>query len=231
MTAGRKRVVVDANHGSAATRAIRKALAFETHQMDEDQSGWDAEEVRERVFSHVRTLDPRADALAAADLDALLALVSRMEMDAPTAPETPYSQSRRESRLRRYLLAYGVSSPPSMHGERHRSLQRLGEITMELVKSRRPPSALHFFVFAPLPEIPMNFLAALDAAKRRGISVELSPFGPIRKRIPGADQLHPLERDALEREGRAHFERSLALLRRRGARAREFTKSELTEEA
>lgn len=221
LVAGRKKVVVEANHGSSAVRAIRKALAFETHQMDEDQSGWDVDEVRARVYSHVRTLDPQADQLVTADTEALLALVRRMEMDAPTAPPTPYSQSRKEALLRRYLLAFGVSSPPAAHGERHRTLQRLGEATVDLMKAKRPPSSLHYFLFAPLPEVPMNFLSALDMAKRRGATIDITPYSPAKREIPGSESLHPLEVEALERQGRAQFESSLSQLRRRGARARE----------
>lgn len=217
LLAGRKDVRIDPDHGPALLRKAQKALAFETHLVDEDQSAWDFDDVREHVRSHLRTLEPLVDRLGRDDLDGLVALADRALRDAPTNPPLPYAIHRSEAVLRRYLLAYGIPSPPTPTSEQQRTHARLGEVLLELVNSRHRPTSLFVCTEAPTGPLPTTLTRALARAAKRRVRVELHPWSttPVERFWP---DLTPEALANLREAERRRRAVALAAFRERGVR-------------
>lgn len=144
--------------GPAALGKILETLAFETHTQDGDRSGLDEQEAAAWVLEHLCSLDPRANR-SAARIDRVAQLASEQLPRAPFPAPNLHASSGRDSLLRQYLAAMGISSPARLQQDRPRTDRAMVEVLQEISRSRPHPTRL--YLCSPPPDD-----GSLDTLKR-----------------------------------------------------------------
>jgi uncharacterized protein (DUF58 family) len=153
-----------------ATRLIEKLVRV-TGCMDADRSGLDEQELALRVIEHMRPLDPQLSAhVHASELDRVARRAEKLRQRAPFPEVVTQAPTPRERSLRRYLAAFGVSSPARVDPERVRVDVELVRAFERIKQQRVRPSLIYVWSEAP-DEIRRPALTrALAERKRRGVA-------------------------------------------------------------
>jgi uncharacterized protein (DUF58 family) len=142
---------VPAGRGSAHERRLFEALAATPATLDPERSGLDERGVGMRVFEHLRALAPaEAQEVAAGDLDKLAALAARALAQAPFPDSKIVAVSPRESVLRTYLAAFGISSPPRLEARGRRWDAELCDTVLSVSRGRSPANLV--YIISPVPD-------------------------------------------------------------------------------
>jgi len=173
VTASRLRAWIEPDHGAAHGAVIAGALASTASAIDADRSELDEAAVGRRVMEHARPLDPRGLAdLEKGNLDALAQRADQLRLRAPFAPRIPFAHTAREQRLRHYLAAFGIESPPRIEGEHERTEIALLQVLERIAKEAARGSIVH--VFAPAPSKGDGIGKAIRTLRVRRIEVRWS---------------------------------------------------------
>lgn len=144
---------VPAGRGSAHERRLLEALAHAPTTLEPARSGLDENGVALRVLEHLRSLAPaEAQRLAPADLDGVAALAQRELPRAPFPEASIAGGSRRESLLRTYMAAFGLSGPPRIEPRRLSADALIGDTLLGLCRGRQ--AATLAYVVSPFPDEP-----------------------------------------------------------------------------
>ncbi len=162
IVAARELSRVEPDRGARHASSLLEELAFATSTHDRDRSDLEEAEVGLRVLEHLRPLDQAALSLSRRDLDRISARAAASLGRAPF-PEValPTGVTLRERRLRQYLAAYGVTSPPRAEPEHAATSRTLARVVAELAATR--PRATVIYVLGPQPATEE---AALSMARR-----------------------------------------------------------------
>ncbi len=153
-----------------AARLVEK-LVHVTGCLDADRSGLDEQELALRVIEHMRPLDPQLSAhVHASELDRIARRAEKLRQRAPFPEVITQAPTPRERSLRRYLAAFGVSSPARVDPERVR-------VDMEMIRSferirqqRARPSLIYVWSDAPDETTRPALARTLAERKRRGVT-------------------------------------------------------------
>lgn len=201
-----------------ATLLIEK-LMHVTGCMDADRSGLDELELSLRVVEHMRPLDPSLSAhVHASELDRVARRAEKLQRRAPFADVVTQAPTPRERSLRRYLAAFGISSPARVDPERLRVDVELVRLLERLRRQRARPSLVYVWSDVPDETLRPALFRALAERKRRGASwrwVLLRPsFGDLADESPKAQAV----RDAFALRYKLAAERGERALHRLGIR-------------
>jgi uncharacterized protein (DUF58 family) len=176
--ASRLRSWIAPEEGTAQGALIAAALASAANMVDADRSELDEAGVAARVVEHARPLDPAGlRDVRRGDLDSLSNRADELRARAPFAPRLPTAPTPREARLRHYMSAFGMESPPRTTGEREASEKMLGQVLDRLALEKARPSFVH--VWAPPP-------LRLDAARKTISGMRARRIG-LRWSVPRLD--------------------------------------------
>lgn len=162
--------------GQSALRAAEQAFASCTLLVDSDRSELDEGEVLQRILEHLRPLDPLAlSGIAPHDIDSLAARADSMKHRAPFSLPLPHAPSLREARLRHYLAAFGIESPPRTESTRGQAEFQLASGLRALLhdKKERPPTSV--YVVAPVPRDTELLMPVLRSLRKARVHVEWRP--------------------------------------------------------
>lgn len=160
------------SRGLGREQELTSLLSRTTDTLDDDRSGLDEEAVAERVYEHLRSLEPAATArLRPTDLDRVARRAERLLERAPLVGREPRAVSARERVLRRYLNAFGLGSPPAPTPERPRSDLALADALHRLRRERPRPSLIYLWS-VPLDPSRTELLRALRQHPRRHIALQ-----------------------------------------------------------
>ena len=153
-----------------AMRLVDK-LVQATGCMDADRSGLDESELSLRVIEHMRPLDPALSAhVHASEIERIARRAEKLRSRAPFPELTVQAPTPRERTLRRYLAAFGVSSPARVDPERSRVDVEMIRLMERLRHQRVRPSLIYVWSDAP-DELARPALArSLAERKRRGLT-------------------------------------------------------------
>ncbi len=136
--------------GPQHSMKLQSALALGAGCWDADRSDLDENDVIARVIEHMRPLDPAAAArLRISDPERVLRRAERVRARAPFSVAAPHAPSSRESKLRRYLAAFGIHAPPRMEPERAKTDVSLAQALRRLLHERPRPSVV--YIWSPPP--------------------------------------------------------------------------------
>jgi uncharacterized protein (DUF58 family) len=153
-----------------ATRLVEK-LMHVTGCMDADRSGLDEAELSLRVIEHMRPLDPALSThVRASELDRVARRAEKLQKRAPFADVITQAPTPRERSLRRYLAAFGISSPARVDPERVRVDVELVRLLERLRQQRVRPSLIYMWSDAPDEATRPALARALAERKRRGLN-------------------------------------------------------------
>jgi uncharacterized protein (DUF58 family) len=207
--------------GSAHLRRLLGGLTLSAHTLDMDQSGWSMAELEAMVREHVHFVAPdRADKVRF-DNAGFLRLVSELILKAPYGAPTVAARTAEEGVLRRYLLAYGIQSPPSSDVDRPFAERHLAGQLRALLSPRSRPSSVHIIARYPNVETPGVFLEQLALASRSGISVHFHPIVAALGTHAAGSTKGAMARDALSLLEEVEGHRALERLTQLGVRVRE----------
>jgi uncharacterized protein (DUF58 family) len=220
VTASRLRTWIEPEEGAAHGAILAGALASAASAIDADRSELDEAAVGRRVLEHARPLDPRGLAdVAKGNLDALAKRADQIRMRAPFAPRVPFAHTAREQKLRHYLAAFGIESPPRIEGEHDKAEIALLQVLARLVKEAQRGSIVH--VWAPAPSKGDGMAKAVRTLRVRRILVRWS-LPPLDAGVGSGRERRSPVADAVDEAVRlrAHATRARAekLLRRIGVR-------------
>jgi uncharacterized protein (DUF58 family) len=154
---------VAAGRGTGQEHRLFEALAHAPSTLEPERSGLDERGIAQRVLEHAAVLAPAAAAqVAAAHLDGIAALAREQLEQAPFPEAQIVAATPRESALRGYLAAFGISVPPRLEPERPRTDPALAEAIATHCGERATSLV---YVFSPLPDA--QRLSVLGAALRR----------------------------------------------------------------
>jgi uncharacterized protein (DUF58 family) len=154
---------VAAGRGTGQEHRLFAALAHTPSTLDPGRSGLDERGIAQRVLEHAAVLAPAAAAqVSPAELDGIAALAREQLEQAPFPEAQIAAPTPRESSLRSYLAAFGISAPPRLEAERARTDPLLGEAIAKHC-SQRATSLV--YVLSPLPDA--QRLALLGPVLRR----------------------------------------------------------------
>jgi uncharacterized protein (DUF58 family) len=201
-----------------ATRLLEK-LAHVSGCMDADRSGLDESELAIRVIEHMRPLDPALSAqVRASEIERVARRTEKLRARAPFPDVITQAATPRERSLRRYLAAFGVSSPARVDPERMRVDVELVRVMERLRHQRAKPSLIYMWSDAPDDATRPALARALAERKRRGQTwkwVMLRPsLGNLQDESPKAQAV----RDAFTIRQRLSNERGERALHRLGIR-------------
>jgi uncharacterized protein (DUF58 family) len=201
-----------------AARLVEK-LVHVTGCLDADRSGLDEQELALRVIEHMRPLDPALSAhVHASELDRIARRAEKLRQRAPFPEVVTQAASPRERSLRRYLAAFGISSPGRVDPERVRVDMELIRLLERLKQQRVRPSLIYMWSDAPDETSRPALTRALAERKRRGLTWKwllLKPsFGNLADESPKARAA----RDAFVIRQRLAQERGERCLSRLGIR-------------
>src|SRR5690606_36328686 len=132
--------------GPQHSMKLQSALALGAGCWDADRSDLDENDVIARVIEHMRPLDPAAAArLRISDPERVLRRAERVRARAPFSVAAPHAPSSRESKLRRYLAAFGIHAPPRMEPERAKTDVSLAQALRRLLHERPRPSVVYIW--------------------------------------------------------------------------------------
>jgi uncharacterized protein (DUF58 family) len=151
-----------------ATHLIEKLMQV-TGCMDADRSGLDEHELALRVIEHMRPLDPALSAhVHASEIDRVARRAEKLQKRAPFADVITQAPTPRERTLRRYLAAYGISSPARVDPERLRVDVEIIRLMERLRHQRVRPSLIYVWSEAPEETQRPALCRTLAERKRRG---------------------------------------------------------------
>ena len=207
------------DRGPSHTTRILQVLSHSASFVDADRSGLDEADVAARVLEHMRPLDPAsAERVRASELDRIARRADRLRTRAPFQAREVLSSSRRERSLRRYLLAFGLSSPARLEPDRQRTDVELVRVLAEISRGKPRPSLI--YVWSPTPD-PTNRGALERALSAQGKRRHELRWVPMRFDLD-LDLAAPNASDAvlsaLSIQARASHERGARALARLGIR-------------
>lgn len=137
--------------GAAQEQRLLDALVETPTALPPERSGLDEAAVAARVLEHLRALAPqRLQSVDAGDLDAIASLATSALARAPFPERRVQAATERESRLRSYMAAFGMSGPPRLEPERPRTDLALAAALTRVARGRRAPSLV--YVASPAPD-------------------------------------------------------------------------------
>jgi uncharacterized protein (DUF58 family) len=220
VAASRLRAWIEPDEGAAHGAMLAGALASAASAIDADRSELDEAAVGRRVLEHARPLDPRGlSELARGNLDALAKRADQLRARAPFAPRIPFAHTAREQKLRHYLAAFGIESPPRIEGEHDRAEIALLQVLERLVKEAARGSIVH--VSAPAPSKASAMAKVVRTLRVRRIDLRWSlpqldaGVGSGRERRSGVAEVVD---EAVRVRARATQARAERVLRRLGIR-------------
>ncbi len=219
VAASRLRSWIAPGEGAAHATMIAAALASAASCIDADRSDLDEMGVAQRVAEHARPLDPRGlTDLPKGDLDALARRADHLRHRAPFAPRVPFAHTDREKKLRHYLAAFGIESPPRSDGERERAETTLALVLERLAAERAKGSIVHVWAPAPAQAPAMGRAVARLRARRFELRWTVPSFdagvGGGERRSGVADVVD----EAVRMRAQATRSRAERVLRRMGVR-------------
>jgi uncharacterized protein (DUF58 family) len=205
--------------GIAHTSRLVEKLMQVTGCMDADRSGLDEAELSLRVIEHMRPLDPALSAnVRASEIERVARRAEKLRARAPFPDVLTQAPTPRERSLRRYLAAFGISSPARVDPERVRVDVELVRLMDRLRHDRVRPSLIYMWSDAPDEALRPALSRALAERKRRGLTwrwVLLRPsLGNVSDESPKARAV----RDAFSIRHKLAHERGERALHRLGIR-------------
>lgn len=153
-----------------ATHLVEKLVQV-TGCMDADRSGLDEMELALRVIEHMRPLDPALSAhVHASEIDRIARRAEKLRPRAPFPEVITQAPTPRERSLRRYLAAFGVSSPARVDPERVRVDVEIIRLMERLKHQRVRPSLIYMWSDAPDETARPALNRSLAERKRRGLT-------------------------------------------------------------
>jgi uncharacterized protein (DUF58 family) len=153
-----------AGRGVAQERRLLEALVDTPTSIEPERSSLDERGIAHKVFEHLTALAPAdAQRVGAGDLEGVAALAKRMLEQAPFPELRVLASTPRESLLRSYLAAYGISVPPRLEARDPLTEAALAEQIVALTRGKQPGSLL--YVVSPFPD--ERRLAELAPALRK----------------------------------------------------------------
>jgi len=141
---------VAAGRGTAHERRILDALVATPAALEPGRSGLDERGVAQRVLEHLSTLAPGAAAqIGAANLDGIAGLARDLLEQAPFPELKVAAAEPRESLLRSYLAAFGISLPPRLEPDRSKTDAALVETLSARCRARVTGLV---YVVSPFPD-------------------------------------------------------------------------------
>jgi uncharacterized protein (DUF58 family) len=142
---------INPDRGAAHGKRLAHALLDTPTTLEPERSGHDEAAVAARVLEHLRALAPqRLQQVDPADLDRIASLATAALPRAPFPERRIAAPTERESRLRSYLAAFGMSLSPRLEPDRSRTDPRLAEAIARVSQGRLRATAL--YVASPLPD-------------------------------------------------------------------------------
>jgi uncharacterized protein (DUF58 family) len=166
---------VELGAGPKHTEAIEQALFATSRCVDADRCGLRTSELARLVFEHLRPLE--ATRLnARADIESVALRAEGQLERAPFAPAEPIATTEAEARLRKYVEAFGIETPPLEQGERAISEVTIASVLDLLARKRKEIGSI--YVFGPFSAGSAISRAAVGRVRRSGIAVAwaLTPF-------------------------------------------------------
>lgn len=176
IVAARRLVWLMPGHGAAHAAKLMEALAFETGCQAADRSGFDEADVALRVLEHLRPLEPPlVNNVPVHDIERVARRANLVLPRAPFSPPSPAAASPREALLRKYLLAFGIDSPPRHEPDRPRTDAALVAVLNDVVHKK--PRASLMVVVAPVPDPEQQslMLSAISRLPRRRCELRWLP--------------------------------------------------------
>lgn len=167
---------VSPGRGPGQKARLLSALTLLTHTADADRSDWDEGDVAKKVLEHLGSIDARAAAIRHYESERIFELVSELIVRAPVSAEAPWSTSKMDQLLRRYLLCFGIQSPPRGVSDRHRVELELGRALLELAHTRKRPSLVYVFALPPHFDSPEMLSRSYSALIRARIETHFFPM-------------------------------------------------------
>ena len=166
---------VEVGSGPAHTEAIEQALFASSRCVDADRCGLRQSELARLVFEHLRPLETTPQT-AKADVDHVASRAEAQLTRAPFGAHEPVATTQTESRLRKYLEAFGIETPPPEQGERAQSEITLAAVLDTLAKERKHIGSI--YVFGPFSATAATMRTAVRRVRKSGIAViwALTPF-------------------------------------------------------
>jgi len=187
--------------------------------MDADRSGLDEAELSARVIEHMRPLDPALSAhVHASEIDRIARRAEKLQKRAPFADVVTQAPTPRERTLRRYLAAFGISSPARVDPERVRIDVELVRLMERLKHQRARPSLIYMWSDAPDDTARPALTRALAERKRRGLTWKWVLLRPSLGNLGDASAKAQTARDALGIRQKLAQERGERVLHRLGIR-------------
>lgn len=201
-----------------ATRLVEKLIAV-THCMDADRSGLDETELSLRVIEHMRPLDPTLSAhVHASEIDRIARRAEKLRQRAPFPDVVAQAPTPRERSLRRYLAAFGVSSPARVDPERLRVDVEIIRL-MERLRHQRPrPTLIYMWSDAPDETARPALSRSLAERKRRGLTWKWVLLRPSLGNLTDESSKALAVRDAFAIRQKLTLERGERSLQRLGIR-------------
>jgi uncharacterized protein (DUF58 family) len=207
------------DRGTAHTARILQVLSQSASFVDSDRSGLDEADVAARVLEHMRPLDPSsAERVRSNELDRIARRADRLRARAPFEAREVASNSRRERSLRRYLLAFGLSSPVRLEPDRQRTDVELARVLAEISRAKPRPSLIYVWSPTPDPTSRSTLERALATQAKRRHELRWVPMRFDLDLDRAAPQTSDAVLAALETQARASHERGLRALGRLGIR-------------
>jgi hypothetical protein len=187
--------------------------------MDADRSGLDELELSLRVIEHMRPLDPALSAhVHASEIDRVARRAEKLQKRAPFADVSAQAPTPRERSLRRYLAAYGISSPARVDPERVRVDVELIRLMERLRHQRARPSLIYVWSDAPDETVRPALCRALAERKRRGSTWKWVLLRPSFGNLADESAKARAVRDAFALRQKLAYERGERSLHRLGIR-------------
>ncbi|HET7542828.1 MAG TPA: DUF58 domain-containing protein [Polyangiaceae bacterium] len=205
------------DRGPTHTARMLSLLSQVATFVDADRSGLDEADVAARVLEHMRPLDPNAaDRVRSSELERIARRADRLRQRAPFEAYEVLSGSRSERSLRRYLLAFGLTSPARLEPDRPRTDLELIRVLSELSRNKPRPSLIYVWSPTPDPTSRGALERALAHHARRRHELRWVPMRfdlDLERAAPGTSQA---VLTALVAQARAAHERGAAALARLG---------------
>lgn len=201
-----------------ASRLIER-LTHVTSCMDADRSGLDEAELGLRVLEHMRPLDPALSlSVHGGELDRIARRAEKLRARAPFADVLTQAPTPRERTLRRYLAAFGISSPARVDPERVRVDAELVRVIDRLYHQRARASLVYVWSAPPDEASRPALTRMLAERKRRGQTWKWVLLKPSLGNLAESSAQAATVRDAFALRNKLAMERGERTLTRLGIR-------------
>jgi uncharacterized protein (DUF58 family) len=166
---------VELGAGPKHTEAIEQALFAASRCVDSDRCGLRTSELASLVFEHLRPLETTRQN-SKANIDSIGLRAEAQLERAPFAAHEPIATTATEARLRKYIEAFGIETPPLEQGERAASEAMIASVLGTLAKERKHIGSV--YVFGPFSAASAITRSAVRRVRVSGISIvwALTPF-------------------------------------------------------